>query len=63
MGSKKGDRSFRVLRKRNTLHLAQERGEMLKPQKMSSKKFKAESTRNPRSWMNEDWGEDETECF
>ena len=43
-------------RDRNALVIAQAKGEMLKPQRMSDKKFKDE--RNPRSWEDEDWGED-----
>lgn len=41
-------------RQRNTLHLAQERGEMLKPQRFTSTKFK--DPRNSREWEEEDWG-------
>jgi hypothetical protein len=58
--SHKHDRSFRIeiprKRERNTLVLAQARGEMLKPQRMTDKAHRDE--RNPRSWEDEDWGED-----
>ena len=65
--SHKGNRSFKVevprKRARNTLALVQARGEMLQGQRMTDKAHKPE--RNPRAWMDEDWGEDESEseCF
>jgi hypothetical protein len=41
---------------RNSLVIGQARGEALTPQRMTEKRYKP--ARNPRSWENEDWGDD-----
>lgn len=46
-------------RERNALVIAQAKGEMLKPQRMSDKKYKP--ARNRNSWKDEDWGEDDSD--
>lgn len=63
MSNKKIDFRVEVPRKRqrNTLSLAQARGEMLRGgQRHTDKAHKA--PRNPREWEDEDWGEDESDC-